>query len=382
MSIRVQIQYWAIVFIVLAGLLWLFSGILLPFLLGAAIAYMSDPLADKLEKAGLSRLMATILMSILLFSILGLVFVLLVPPFIDQLIQFLDNVPRYADSLQTYLQEASQKYLSSGTTPQDVTAQAFERLKSNSEQISLGLLRGTITSTTAILGGLGVFFVTPVVAFYFLLDWDKLISHIDALLPRQYAATIRVLAAEADHVLASFVRGQLVVCLILGAFYAIALTAIGLKFGLFVGLFAGFLSFIPFVGSTVGLLLSVGLAISQYWPEYGWVLAVAGIFIFGQLVEGNILSPKIVGNSVHLHPVWLIFALAAFGSLLGFTGLLIAVPVAAVIGVLVRYVLGRYMLSSLYTGREDPCPRLITQPLLPTGASPQPPASNNPNNGD
>lgn len=350
MNIRLQIRYWSIVFIALIGVLWLLSPILTPFLLGAAIAYLCDPMADRLEAKGLSRLAVTILMSICFVLIMALVSVLLLPMLIQQVLQFLDNVPGYVDSLQVSLQTLSQRYLGNTHTPEDVTRRAFETIKNNSEQISIKLLQGTITSTTALISSLGVFFITPVVAFYLLLDWDKLTARIDGILPRQHAQTIRTLASEADRVLAGFVRGQMLVCLILATFYAVALTAIGLRFGLFVGVFSGLLSFIPFVGSLVGLILSVSLAIAQFWPEYLWILGVASIFLFGQFIEGNILAPNIVGNSVHLHPVWLIFALSAFGSVMGFAGLLIAVPAAAVIGVIARYSLQQYKNSSLYTG--------------------------------
>jgi predicted PurR-regulated permease PerM len=353
MSIRLQIQYWIFIFLTLLAALWLLSDVLAPFLLGAAIAYITDPLADRLEAKGFPRLLATIFISILFFSTIGLMFFLLLPPFINQLTQFLDDIPEYMARLQVYMQYFGLRYFNDAQAPQEITQQALEKLESNFEKIGMGVLKETITNTTAVVSGLGVFLITPVVAFYLLLDWDKLIAHIKELLPRQYAQTICSLSVQADHVLASFVRGQMLVCLILASFYSIALTLVGLKFGLFVGLFAGFLSFIPFLGSLVGLLLSVGLAIAQFGSEYVWIAAVAGIFLFGQFVEGNILSPKIVGNSVQLHPVWLIFALSAFGSLMGFTGLLIAVPAAAVIGVLTRFALTQYKSSLLYKGADN-----------------------------
>jgi predicted PurR-regulated permease PerM len=195
--------------------------------------------------------------------------------------------------------------------------------------------------------------VVPVVAFYLLLDWDRMVARIDELLPRDHAPTIRRLAGEIDRTLASFVRGQGTVCLILGTFYAVALMVLGLQFGLVVGLLAGLLTFIPYVGAIVGGVLSIGLALFQFWGDWWWIIAVALVFQVGQLVEGNILTPNLVGSSVGLHPVWLIFALAAFGALFGFVGLLVAVPVAAAIGVLARFAIEQYKQGRLYRGYES-----------------------------
>ena len=195
------------------------------------------------------------------------------------------------------------------------------------------VLNQVLVGSLQVLNFLVVLFVTPVVAFYLLLDWDRMVARVNAWLPREHALTIRGLAREIDVVLAGFVRGQLSVCVILGVFYAAALWAIGLQYGVLVGLIAGLISFIPYIGSTVGLLLSVGIALFQFWDAKLWIVVTAGIFLFGQFVEGNILAPNLIGKSVGLHPVWLILALAVFGSLFGFAGLLVAVPVAAALGV-------------------------------------------------
>ena len=166
----------------------------------------------------------------------------------------------------------------------------------------------------------------------------------------QQRDTVRQLAREIDAAIAGFVRGQTAVCLILGSFYAVALTLSGLNFGLLIGLISGLITFIPYVGSMTGLILALGVAVAQFWPDYSSILMVLGIFLVGQFLEGNLLAPKLVGESVGLHPVWLIFALLAFGYLFGFVGLLVAVPLAATIGVLARFALQRYLESSLYTG--------------------------------
>jgi predicted PurR-regulated permease PerM len=165
--------------------------------------------------------------------------------------------------------------------------------------------------------------------------------------------TVRGLAREVDAAISGFLHGQTAVCLILGSFYAVALTLTGLNFGLLIGLISGLITFIPYVGSMTGLILSLGVAVAQFWPNYGSILMVLGVFLVGQFVEGNVLSPKLVGESVGLHPVWLIFALLAFGFLFGFVGLLVAVPLAATIGVLSRFAMRRYLQSSFYTGEKS-----------------------------
>jgi predicted PurR-regulated permease PerM len=195
--------------------------------------------------------------------------------------------------------------------------------------------------------------VTPVVAFYLIYDWHRMIRTVDGWIPLHQRDTVRGLAREVDAAISGFLHGQTAVCLILGSFYAVALTLTGLNFGLLIGLISGLITFIPYVGSMTGLILSLAVAVAQFWPNYGSILMVLGVFLVGQFVEGNVLSPKLVGESVGLHPVWLIFALLAFGYLFGFVGLLVAVPLAATIGVLSRFALRRYLQSSFYTGEKS-----------------------------
>jgi predicted PurR-regulated permease PerM len=215
-------------------------------------------------------------------------------------------------------------------------------------------VNAVLVSSLALIDFIVILAITPVVAFYLLLDWDAAVAKIDGWLPRRHAPTIRRLASEIDLVLAGFLRGQLLVCLILGVFYAFALMAIRLPYGFLVGLTAGLVSFIPYVGTFFGGALAIGIALFSFWGDPGWILATIGIFAFGQFVEGNFLTPKLIGASVGLHPVWLIFALAVFGSLFGFAGLLIAVPVAAALGVLGRFAVEQYLASPMYTGDPPP----------------------------
>jgi predicted PurR-regulated permease PerM len=205
----------------------------------------------------------------------------------------------------------------------------------------------------AIANLLSLFFITPVVTFYLLRDWDRIVAKIDALLPRQHAGVIRAQSREIDTTLAGFARGQATVCLILATYYATALMIAGLPFGLVVGMAAGLLTFIPYLGAIGGFVIAFGIALVNF---DGWSgpIAVAAIFAAGQVVEGNVLTPKLVGDRVGLHPVWIIFALLAGGTLFGFLGLLLAVPVSAGIGVLVRFALSRYLASPVYLGRAVP----------------------------
>ena len=220
-----------------------------------------------------------------------------------------------------------------------------------------GFLHGLWSGGQAIISVFALLVVTPVVAFYLLVDWDHMVAAVDEWLPRQHRDTIRMLAREIDRAIAGFIRGQAAVCFILGTFYAVGLSMIGLNFGALIGVSAGLLSFIPYVGSLTGLVLSVGVAVVQFWPDWTWIGATLGIFITGQFIEGNILSPKLVGASVGLHPVWLMFALFAFGALLGFVGLLLAVPLAAIAGVLGRFAVRQYLASTVYHGsRSGPPP--------------------------
>jgi predicted PurR-regulated permease PerM len=186
-----------------------------------------------------------------------------------------------------------------------------------------------------------------------LLDWDRMIARIDALLPRDHAPVIRRLASEIDQTLAAFIRGMGTVCLILGTYYAVALMLVGLQFGLVVGFIAGLVTFIPYLGALIGGALAIGLALFQFWGDWLSIGLVAGIFVVGQVIEGNILTPKLVGGSVGLHPVWLLLALSVFGALFGFVGMLVAVPVAAALGVVARFGVDQYLDSRLYRGLSE-----------------------------
>jgi len=340
------LRWWGVGFAGFVLLLWLLTGVLLPFVLGAALAYLTDPLADRLQRAGLSRTVATVLITVVSLGVAVLALVLIIPVLIDQVQSAVRSAPAFVAQLRD-LVTAWLPTLADANSP---FQGALDSLRERAQGWSLSVLQGLWSGSLALVDFISLMVITPVVAFYLLLDWDRMIAWIDGCLPREHRATIHTLARDLDRVLAGFARGQLSVCLALGTFYAVALTVIGLQFGLLIGAFAGLISFIPFVGTITGGLLSIGVAIAQFWGEPWMIVAVAAVFVFGQLVEGNVLTPRLVGGQVGLHPVWLIFALSAFGSLFGFAGLLIAVPASAAIGVLSRFLIARYKEGPLYKG--------------------------------
>lgn len=348
LPVRQQLTYWSIATVVLVVLLWKLGDVILPFLVGGAIAYFLDPLADRLERAGLSRAAATAAIA----TIATLAFVVLalavVPMLVRQLTGLIETAPAIAARLQSFLTATFPSLMEPGSVINETLASLGNAIKARGGELATTLLSSAMTVVNFVV----FIVVVPVVAFYMLLDWDRMVAKIDSWLPRDHTPTIRAIATEIDRVLSGFVRGQISVCLILGTFYAVALMAAGLNFGLIAGALAGGLTFIPYVGALVGGTLAIGLALFQFWGDWVSIGLIVGIFAVGQFLEGNVITPRLVGSSVGLHPLWLIFALSALGTLFGFVGMLVAVPVAAMIGVLTRFALDRYLEGRLYRGLE------------------------------
>lgn len=346
-----QAIFWLAALAIFGVFLWLFSSILLPFIVGMTLAYFLDPVADRLEKGGLSRMMATllILLSFIVFFIGFLM--LVVPMLVSQAADFAANLPEYITKLQSLVTAEQLDWLSStlGIDPAAIQRNIGSML---GQAASLGttVLQSIWSSGLSILNVASLFIITPVVAFYVLLDWDHMVNKVDSWIPRENVETVRAIGTDINSAIAGFIRGQGLVCIILGIMYATGLILIGLNFGLLIGIVAGLISFIPYVGSIIGFVLAMIVALVQFWPDWIMLGAVAVVFGIGQFIEGNILSPKLVGESIGLHPVWLMFALLAFGALFGFVGLLVAVPASAAIGVLVRFAISRYVASPLYHG--------------------------------
>ncbi|MFN3549044.1 MAG: AI-2E family transporter [Mesorhizobium sp.] len=361
-SLRRQALFWLATFAAVVAFLLVFSSILLPFVAGMVLAYFLDPVADWLERRGLSRLAATIVILFAFLVSFVLALMVIVPILATQFAGFAADLPGYLSRLQALVTEFDPGWLER-TIGVDAKSlrEGLSGLVSQGAGFLTGLFQSLWTSGLAIINIGGLLVVTPVVAFYMLLDWDRMIAKVDGWVPRDHVGTVRRLAKDINTATAGFLRGQGTLCIILGVMYAVGLTIVGLNFGLLIGLFAGLISFIPYIGSLVGLVLSVGVAFVQFWPDWTMVAIVAGIFFTGQFIEGNILQPKLVGKSVGLHPVWLMFALFAFGSLFGFVGLLLAVPASAAVAVLVRFALARYLDSPMYRG-HGPAPGLAADP--------------------
>ncbi|MCI2394147.1 AI-2E family transporter [Aliiroseovarius sediminis] len=346
LPISTQVKYWSISIALLALVLWYLGDAIMPFILGGAIAYFLDPIADRIEKLGLSRVFATIIISVLMLLIFTIGVLLVVPTLVSQAADLADAVPGLLRRLQGFLTERFPALIDQDST----LRQSLESIGKTIQERGGELVGTVLSSAMGVFNVVILLVVTPVVAFYMLLDWDQMVAKIDNLLPLDHRPAIRQIASDIDHTLASFVRGQGTVCLVLGTYYAVSLMLVGLQFGLVIGFIAGLITFIPYVGAIVGGALAIGLGLFQFWGEWWSLGAVAGIFFFGQFFEGNILTPNLVGSSVGLHPVWLMLALSVFGYLFGFVGMLVAVPVAAAIGVVARFFIGKYQEGRLYKG--------------------------------
>lgn len=350
MSADRRLVLWVAILAAAGGVLFLLRGVLFPFVAGMAVAYLLDPLVDKLEARKLSRTLATLVVLGAFLVVAVALLVVIVPVAVAQGAAFAANVPGYVDQLRELFEPLAAQLRAA------VSAEDVERLRDAAGTHAIDaakwlgrVLGGLWSGGLAVLNVLSLVLIMPLVAFYQLHEWDRIVAWVDGLLPRYAADDIRGIARDIDGRLAGFVRGQATVCLVLGTIYAVGLSLIGLDFGLLIGLGAGVISFIPYLGTFVGLAVGLGLALAQFdsWLSIGLVAAVFGV---GQVLEGYVLTPRLVGGKVGLHPAWVLFALMAGGALFGFTGVLLALPAAAAIGVVVRYWLDRYRRSPLYTG--------------------------------
>lgn len=346
---HIQGRTWGIAAALFFIALWFLGSVLLPFLVAGAVAYFLDPVADRLQNLGLSRAAATTVITLAAILIVVLLILAVIPVLISQLSSLINAAPSMAADLQTFLTTRFPELTDSTSTIRQSLAEIATAIQARGGELAQTL----VTSVLSVVSWLLFIVVVPVVAFYLLMDWDHLVARIDDLLPRDHAPVIRQLAHEVDLVLAGFVRGQLTVCLIMGLYYATALMLAGLQFGLIVGAIAGAITVIPFVGALIGGTLAMGLAFYQFWGDWLHIGIIAAIFGLGQFLEGNVITPRLVGKSIGLHPVWLMLALSIFGAIFGFVGLLVAVPMAAALGVFTRFATGQYRDSQLYLGTGD-----------------------------
>ena len=349
---RRHLTFWLVTLVVFVLLLWLLRDILLPFVAGLALAYVQTPVADRLERAGMNRTVAALLIVGLVVLTFILLALLLVPILARQTAALIAGIPTYIERLQALLADPGPPWLRQILNDGDAGKTMNEVLAQGAGYMS-ALMLSLWSGGKALASFVSVLVIMPVVTFYLISDWHEMVATLDGWVPPQYRETVHTLVREIDAAISGFLRGQAAVCLIVGVYYAAGLTLVGLNFGLLIGLSAGVLTFMPYIGSMAGLLIAVCVAVGQFWPEWTPIAIVIGIFLFGQFVEGNVLGPKLVGDHVGLHPVWLIFAMFAFGYLFGFVGLLIAVPLAAAIAVLFRFGLSRYFASPFYQGEES-----------------------------
>ena len=352
---NVQRWQWLLIVAVIGWLVWLLSPILMPFMLAAVFAYLGDPLVDRLERLRIGRGLAAAIVFLVMLLIVALALVLLVPLVQRQIARFIAALPAYAawfthDAVPWL--EHKLNIPPSEFDPSTLIARIREHLGTVGGIAAAAL--GYATRSGLALIGFGVAVVlVPVVTFYLLRDWDKLVAHIDALLPREAQPTIRRLARETDSVLGAFVRGQLLVMLGLAIYYAITLKLVGLDVGPLIGMIAGLVSFVPYLGFIIGIVASLIAVLVQFHDVYH-LIAVLVVFGVGNLLESYVLVPKLVGDRIGLHPVAVIFAVLAFGELFGFIGVLLALPMASIAMVLLRFLRGRYEASTLFGGREPP----------------------------
>lgn len=358
MPVRIRLWFWVGALAVLALSLWLLSGILLPFVAGIVLAYFLNPVVIRLHGLGVGRTAAALAVVVVMLVVVVVFFLLALPILASQLFEFIQRLPAYVARLQGLVTEENREWLSHivGDRLPDMQ-RSISELMTQGVSYLLGLLSSVWAGGQAVISMFALMVVTPVVMFYMLCDWDDMVAFVDGLVPLHHREVVRDLARGMDGAVAGFVRGQALVCLLLGVYYAVALSMTGLNFGLLIGIVSGAVTFIPYVGSLTGLVLSVGVAIVQFFPDWSMIAIVFAIFVVGQTLEGYVLYPKLVGDSIGVHPVWLMFALLAFGYLFGFLGLLLAVPLTAIAGVLARFAIGKYLSSSLYRGPEgEPAP--------------------------
>lgn len=353
MTLRNQFKAWIVLMVLTGVLLWVFRGILLPFVIGITLAYLLNPIIEWFEKLHIHRGISTLFVLLFVVFLVVAGFLLIVPLILQQIFGLARNLPGYVEQLQDFVATQSPR-LEQWLGPERVVEfeRGIEQMFSDSIGVLSNITGQILQSGMSLFNTLGIMIVTPVVAFYVLVDWKKMVESVDDLFPPNHKAEIRALFADMDVALAGFVRGQGAVVLILATYYGATLSLSGLSFGLAIGIIAGLFSFIPYVGALIGFVLSIGVALVQFWPDWFAISIILAIYLFGQFLEGNILYPKLVGSRIGVHPVWLMFALFAFAVLFGAVGVIVAVPLAAISGVLVRWAVAKYKISPLYdTGR-------------------------------
>lgn len=347
--------FWGCAVLIVLLLVWTFKTVLLPFVLGATIAYLLNPFVNKICKKGFKRPTAVLCILGGFFLFVTVILAVITPILFREATGFIESAPAYAQRVWE-LAEPRIMWIQERlgyTITQEQIQTVLEDNVGKALQIGKGVLGGLTMGGIAIVDFLTTLLITPVAAYFLMKEWPGIVSWVKGIIPRDHIATISVLGKKIDLKISGFVRGQITICVALGFVYAVALSIAGLNYGFVIGLSTGILSIIPFVGSTLGLVTSVVVAFLQTGGDLTFVGIIACIFFAGQFVEGNFITPKLMGDSVGLHPLWIIFALMAGGSLMGLLGMFLAVPVAASIGVLVNFAISEYKKSPYYQ-KNDP----------------------------
>ena len=340
--------FWLIVILTMLLIFYALGSVIMPFVAGIALAYLLDPAVDRMEVVGFKRPYATFFVLVIFTLILIGCSLLLLPILGSQLNNLAIILPNIIVKLEPVIENIKEIL---GDSLQKESLNELSLPASDIFAWTSGILTKLISSSLAFANILSLVIITPIVAFYFLRDWDLIVSKINDWIPLVHKTVIKEQLLKIDSSLAALVRGQASVCIVLAVFYSLSLTVVGLQFSVLIGLFSGIISFVPFIGAILGGGLAVSLALIQF-NVTSPVLFVGAIFLVGQLLEGNFLTPKLIGEAVGLHPIWVIFSLLAGGALFGFLGILLALPTAVVLGVLFRFGLKYYLRSSVYHGNE------------------------------
>ena len=356
-DLRTQVIFWSLVLLAVLALIHVLGDVLLPFVSGATVAYLLSPLVRHLIGFGLPRKWAALLLLLSFFALVSLFLALAVPFAYRQALQLSTDLPQYAATAQTHaggwLHTIEQKlHLDFIGNYIDDYKQAVKDNLGKVVQAGGLLAGGLLGGGRMVVSLLEFIVIMPIVAFFTMENWLSITAWVDHMIPRKDYDTIHDLLREIDAKVSGFVRGQIIISAGLGIFYALALTIAGLKYGFLIGLMTGVLSIIPLAGSTIGLVVALTVAWFQTY-HFSFVAIIGGIYLVGQFAEGNIITPKVMGHTVGLHPVWILLALMAGGALLGIIGILLAVPIAAVIAVLLAFSIARYKASSIYRGSKD-----------------------------
>jgi len=345
------IVFWTAMLASVIAVVILLRGALLPFVAGTVLAYLLNPIVGRIERLGINRLLGTLAVVVTVVLTIAVFMFLTIPTIVNELSYFVESLPLYLRRLRALATDPSRPWLSK------IVGEGLgeaERSLGDLTYVAASwmgtFLQSIWSGGQALISIASLTVVAPVVASYLIYDWNRMIAAIDRWVPPVYRETVRGLASEIDGTIRGFVRGQSLLCLVLAIFYASALSLIDLKHGALIGIASGLLSFIPYLGALSGLVISICVAIAQFWPNWTPVFLVLAVFFVGQSLGDYVLAPYLVGRNVHLNPVWMMFALFAFGYLFGFVGLLIAGPLAAAIGVLMRFAFRQYYASPLYAG--------------------------------